>query len=251
MGSFVSTLVIFAIGAAAAAPAAPSLDWIVEQHTRARGGRAAIEAVRAVQMDITIAEPTYTADGRYVATRDGSMRIDVFIDGNRVFTEALDHGRVWSRPAGETAAAVAGTTSGAAALRHGVEAPFKLFGMHEMQARGHRLKFAGRSVLDGTDYYVIEATLDDGYRTSYYLSPTTWLVERERQYRALHVDADPTPEWIETRFEDYRDVAGVQYPWRQVERQLATGKVLTTTSVKDILVNPPLDPALFVGPVGQ
>lgn len=243
-----AVLLVLSSVACAATPPAPSLEGLVAQHTRARGGRDAIEAVRLIQMDVTITEPTYSADGRYIATRDGEMRIDVHVGGERVYTEALDQGRTWSRAQGDTAPAVPGSDAGAAALRHGVESPLKLFGLHEMPSRGHRLRFAGRQAIDGTDYFVIEATLDDGYTTTYYLNPSTWLIERERQYRPLHVDINPAPEWIETTFEDYRGVAGVQYPYRQVERQLATGKVLITTTVRSIAINQPLDPALFRQP---
>jgi hypothetical protein len=242
------SLLALSSGAFAATPPPTSLAWILDQHTLARGGRDAIEAVHSIQMDVTIEEPTYSAEGRYAATRDGSMRIDVYISGERVFTEALDRGRTWSMAQGDQAAAAAGSDAGAAALRHGVEAPLKLFGLHEMQGRGHRLDYAGRLTIEGVDYYVIEATLDDGYRTTYYLNPSTWLIERERQQRALHVDNDPTPEWIETVFEDYRAVAGVQYSHRQVERRVATGDMLVTTTVRRITVNPLLDPAQFQQP---
>jgi hypothetical protein len=248
MKSLAASLMVLAASAAVAAPPSPSLEWILEKHTQARGGRDAIEAVHGIRMDIAITEPKYTAEGRYTATRDGSMRIDVFIGGDRVFTEALDRGQAWSRAAGESAPGVTGSSAGAAALRHGVEAPFKLFGLHEMQSRGHRLRYVGRVAIDQVDYYALEATLDDGYQTTYYLDPTTWLIARERQYRALHVDVDPTPEWIETSFDDYRLEAGVQYSHRQVERQVATGNVLVTTVVRSITVNPPLDDTLFQRP---
>jgi len=241
-------LLVLSLGACAATPPSPSLDGILAEHTRARGGRNAIESVRSIQMEVTITEPTYSADGSYVATRDGEMRIDVRVGGERVYTEALDQGRTWSRSQGEASAAVPGSDAGAAALRHGVESPLKLFGLHEMPARGHSLKFDGRLAIVGTDYYVIEATLADGYKTTYYLNPTTWLIERERQYRPLHVDINPTPEWIETTFTDYRAVAGVQYPYHEVERQVATGAVLITTTVRSIAINPPIDAALFRQP---
>jgi len=243
-----AVLLLLSSGVCAATPGSPSLECLLARHTESRGGRHAIEAVRRIQMDITITEPTYSADGRYVATRDGEMRIDVRVGGERVFTEALDQGRTWSRAQGDTAAAVPGSDAGAAALRHGVESPLKLFGLHEMQSRGHRLRYAGRVTVDGVEYYVVEATLDDGCQTTYYLNPTTWLIERERQYRPLHVDINPTPEWIETTFEDYRTVAGVQYPYRKVERRVATGQVLITTTVRSIAINPPLDAVLFRQP---
>jgi len=56
------------------------------------------------------------------------------------------------------------------------------------------------------------------------------------------------PEWIETSYEDYRPVAGVLFPHRQVERQLATGKILATVTISEIRINSTLDTARFTPP---
>jgi hypothetical protein len=246
---FLSLAVVWAT--ASATPAPDSLEGLIARHTAARGGAEAIEAVHAIAIDLTVREPRFTVDGRYRATRDGSMRIDIQADGQRVFTEALYRGRAWSRGQGDTALAEPESAAGAAALRHGVEGPFKLFGLHEMAGRGHRLELRGRESVDGVSYYVVDVTLDDGYHSSYYVNPDTWLIDRERQYRALHVDVDPEPEWIETLFEDYRRVAGVMFPFQQIERRLSTGDVLADTSVRAIEVNPPLDASDFEAPAAS
>jgi hypothetical protein len=230
----------------AAAEPAPDLERLIARHVEARGGAAAIEAVRTFDSEIRIVEPTFEVDGTYVATREGRMRVDIRVDGERVFTEALDRERTWSwTPDGGVRD---GSAAGAAALRHGIELPFKLFGLHEVRDRGHRLEFVGREVLGGTNYHVLRLTLGDGFESLYYLDPDTGLIDRDRQRRALHVDVDPTPEWIETSYEDYRPVAGVLFPHRQVERQLATGKILATVTVREIRINPQLDPARFTPP---
>jgi len=107
-----------------------------------------------------------------------------------------------------------GSEQGTAALRHGIEFPFKLYGLHELHGRGHRLELLGRQKLDAVDYYQLQRTLDDGFQVQYFVNPDTWLIERERQLRALHVDIDPEPQWIETVFSDYRPVNGVQFPYQ-------------------------------------
>ena len=225
---------------------AVDLDTLVSKNAAARGGEPAIASVDAYESDIRIVEPQFAVDGTYVATRDGRMRIDVRSEGERVFTEALDRDRAWSWDPGNGARDTSAT--GAAALRHGIELPFKVFGLHEMRGRGHRLELAGTEILDGVAYHVLRATLSDGFEVTYYVNPETWLIERDRQRRALHVDVDPTPEWIETHYEDYRPVAGVLFPFRQVERRVATGEVLSTVTVSEVRVNPPLDPARFSPP---
>lgn len=211
------------------------LDKLIAENTSARGGAPAIEAVRAYESAFHIVEPAFAVDGRYVATRDGSMRVDILMDGERVFTEALHEGRGWSWSPGDGVKAA--SAQGIAALRHGVEFPLKLFGLHEMQRRGHRLAVAGRERIGGIDYGVLILTLDDGHESRYYLNPASGLIERERQFRALHVDVDPTREWIETEYSDYRPAAGVLFPYRQVERELDSGTVLSTLTIESIAVN--------------
>ena len=224
-----------------------SLDGLIARHTAARGGAKAIEAVHGIAIELQIAEPTFQVDGRYVATRNGQMRIDAFQDGQSVFTEALDNGRAWSWSPG-AASPTDESTQGSAALRHGVEFPFKLYGLHELQGRGHRLELLGRQKLDGIDYYRLRLTLDDGFQVQYFVNPDTWLIDRSRELRALHVDIEPKPQWIETLFSDYRTVAGVQFPWRQVERKLESGEVLSTGTVTAIEINPELAAARFSAP---
>lgn len=229
------------------APHPDALASLVERHTTARGGRAAIEAVRAVEIDLKIIEPTFAVDGSYAATRDGQMRIDVYSDGERVFTEAVDGARSWSMEGGETHGR-AGPEKATAALLHGTEFPFKLYGLHEMIGRGHRLQLLGEEMLDGVSYSVVQLRLNDGFEVRYYLNPATGLIERDRQSRALHVEVDPTPQWIETSYSDYRPVAGVLFPFRQIERVVDTGEVLSSGEVKAVRVNPPIDAGRFSMP---
>jgi hypothetical protein len=232
--------------AGVAAAESTELAALVARNTAVRGGAAAIESVSVYEADIRIVEPTFEVDGRYIATRDGRMRIDVLADGEHVFTEALGRDRAWSwNPEGGVTTASA---QGRAALRHGIEFPFKLFGLHEMADRGHRLESAGQERIGGVDYDVLRLRLDDGFETLYYLNPDTGLIERERQRRAMHVDVDPEPVWIETEFSDWRTAGGVLYPHRMVEREVATGKVLSTTTTLAIRLNSSPPDARFEAP---
>ena len=224
-----------------------SLEELIARHSAARGGTEAIEAVHGISIELRIVEPTFQIDGRYIATRYGQMRMDAFQDGQHVFTEALDGEHGWSWSPGVASPTVE-SAQGNAALRHGIEFPFKLYGLHELQGRGHRLKLLGRQKFDGIDHYQLQLTLDDGFQVQYFLNPNTWLIERSRELRALHVDIDPKPQWIETVFSDYRPAAGVLYPWHQAERKLESREVLSTGTVTAIEINPKLDTARFSAP---
>jgi hypothetical protein len=220
-----------------------SLDEIVERNTNAMGGRAAIEAVQSIQIDLHIKDPSFEVDGTYYAARPGKMRIDVSAKGKHVFTEAFDGQSGWQwEDKGQQKPA---TEKGTAALRHGVELPGKLFGLHELRARGHGMKSLGREQIDGVNYYALQLILNDRYSLSLYVDPNSWLVTRRRDVRPLHVDVDPTPTTIEQVSSDFRNVNGVKFPFATTETDLNTGKLLERTVTKNVKINPTLPPTFF------
>src|ERR671931_411430 len=141
---FVSLITLFVVGCHKSSDLL-SLDELIERNTDAMGGRAAIEAVQSIQIDLHIKDPSFEVDGTYYAARPGKMRIDVNAEGKHVFTEAFDGQSAWEGKGEQKPA----TEKATAALRHGVELPGKLFGLHELRARGHRMKSIGREQIDG------------------------------------------------------------------------------------------------------
>jgi hypothetical protein len=188
------------------------------------GGRAAIEAVKSIEVDLHIVDPDFEVDGKYRAARPGRMRIDVMANGKHVYTEALDWDRGWQWK-GKGSVIEEESPKATAALRHGVELPGKLVGLHELRQRGHRVDLGGREAIEGTDYYALRITLRDGYTTTLYV--------------------DPTPTTIESCFSDFRNVDGVLFAFFSTDTDLATGKILETTRVRSIKANPRFDPVIF------
>jgi len=221
-----------------------TVDEVIERHTKAMGGRAAIEAIQSIEIDLHITDPKFAVDGSYFAARPGKMRIDVNSGGEHVFTEAFDGQKGWQWEGKGTAQKVA-TENATAALRHGVELPGKLFGLHELKRRGHRIELDGREKIDGINYYVLRLTLNDGYLTTLYVDPKNWLVTRRRDVRPLHVDVDPTPTTIEQRNSDFRTIGGVQFAFASSETDLQSGKVLETAVIRGVKINPPLVSSFF------
>jgi outer membrane lipoprotein-sorting protein len=219
-----------------------TLDDVIDRNTKAMGGRAAIEAVQSIEVSLHISDPGFEADGVYYAARPGKMRIDVSVASKHVFTEAFDGERGWEWNGKESTTASPKAT---AALQHGVELPGKLFGLHELKSRGHHVDLIGREQIEGTNYYALGLTLKDGYRTTLYIDPTTWLITRRRDVRPLHVDIDPTPTTIEQRSSDFRTISGVRFAFAGSETDLKTGKVLETSQIKSIKINPVIDPSFF------
>ena len=235
------------VGCATVKDHVPTLGELINRHTEARGGRDAIEAIRGLEARLRIVEPTYTADGVWHVDRVGRMRIDVFIDGQRVFTEAFDGQRGWQLPGGAEHAVLA-NAGGSAALRHSGQLPTNILGLHEMTDHGHHLDFIGREEVAGVRYYVIVLTLDDGFVTRYYMDPTTFMITRARVRKALHPDIDPTVTTIETVWSDFRQVAGARFAFQATDTDLATGKLLQTTTLLDLRADPPTEESLFQMP---
>ncbi len=220
-----------------------TVDDVIERNTRAMGGRAAIEAIHSIEINLHIMDPGFEVDGIYRAARPGRMRIDVQAGGKHVFTEAFDgqNGWQWNGKGNQEPASAKAT----AALRHGVELPGKLFGLYEMKQRGQKIGLVGCEKIDGTDYYVLRLTLSDGYTTTLYVDPQSRLITRRRDVRPLHVDVDPTPTTIEQRSSDFREVDGVRFTFGLTEIDLKTGKELERAKINHIQVNPPLDESIF------
>jgi hypothetical protein len=220
-----------------------TVDDVIERNSKAMGGRAALQAVNSIEVDLHIVDPGFEVDGIYRAVRPGRMRIDVQAGGKHIFTEAFDgqNGWQWNGKDNQEPA----SPKAAAALRHGVELPGKLFGLHELKQRGHQIELVGRERVDGTDYYVLRLSLSDGYTTTLYVDPQSWLITRRRDVRPLHVDVDPTPTTIEQRSSDFREVAGVRFAFASTEIDLKTGKELERAKINHIHVNPPLDESIF------
>jgi hypothetical protein len=241
----ISSLGLFVVMAVGCNRAPLTLDEIIDRNAEAMGGRAAIEAVQSIEVSLHISDPgRFEADGIYCAARPGKMRIDVSAGGKHVFTEAFDGQRGWEWNGKESKTA---SPMAAAALQHGVELPGHIFGLHEIRQRGHKLELAGRERIDGTDYYALRLTMRDGYQTTLYVDPNSWLITRRHDFRPLHVDIDPTPTTIEQKSWDFRKVDGVQFAFAGSETDLKTGKVLETSQIKSIKVNPTIDPTFFSG----
>ena len=199
---------VAATSLSACTTAAPSLDALLRSHTAARGGAEVFDAIENLRTEVEIIEPTFTVRGDYRA-RDGAMRIDIYADGARVFSEGVDSEGSWQQN-GEGAPVTATSDEGRAALLHGIE--FNLFGLHELKARGHSLSLAGAEALDGATYHVIRILLSDGFETFLYLNSETLMIERRRDVRALHPDADPTKQLIENQYLDFTPRCGIMSP---------------------------------------
>lgn len=226
---------------------ASSMDMadLLKRHTEARGGMAAIEAIRSLQVTLQIEEPTFSVRGEYVATRTGNMRIDIYAGEKRVFTEALGPDGGWQWHQG-TATAEDLSEEGKQALRRGLIE--NIFGLHELADLGYELRSLGQVEMDDCAFWLVELEAPDGYVKSLYLGAETYLVEREIEQGALHPDLDSTKTRRMTMHDDFATTDGVVFPRTSRTVDLETGAAVQSTSIKRIRMNEPIRESLFGRP---
>jgi hypothetical protein len=222
-----------------------TLDRLLTLHADARGGAGALENIKTISVDIDITEPTFEVEGRYRASRQGYMRIDIFADGERVYTEALGPDGGWQMYRDGTVADV--TPEGEAALESGVTG--NLFGLHEFQERGYELEFLGSAERNGGTFWEVKQTGPDGASQHLFFDKDTFLIASDIATNALHPDVDATEVPQETFYSDYRETDGVVFSNRSETRNLDTGEVMQTIVTTDRKLNPTLDTEQFVRPV--
>ncbi|WP_028969475.1 hypothetical protein [Sphingomonas sp. URHD0057] len=240
--------VLALIGGTAAAVAVPlaaakllTLDEVVRRNTRARGGAAALDRMHSLLMDVEIDEAGQKLDGRYAANTAGLVKVDIYVGDKFAGAEGIDSAGVWTWGKNGPEPSVA---AGAAnALQHGAED--KLYGWHRFAQRGHTLTMMPPETIDGTTYQLVQVRYSTGHVSNFYVDPKTWQAVRRRDERAFHPDVDQTQQKVETRYSDFRSVAGVIAPHRDTDYDLATGKVLARHPVLQRQVNPTLAPDYF------
>ena len=224
------------------------LDRIVTNNRHAVDGQQDTSGIESLEIGLAMQEHGKTLDADYKVTRDGRMRIDILQDGRRVYTEAYDGHRGWDQ--GQDGSAPVVDPHGDA-LWHGTQFPGQIFTLSDMRANGHTLEYTGREILDGVDYYVLKLTLSDGFVTYRYVNPSTWLIDRGRDFRAFHPGIDPHQTWVETHWSDYRPVQGLLYSFASENMDLNTGKQLALQKLTSLKINPKFDPAVFQEPVAR
>lgn len=222
-----------------------SLDQVLTAHTDAMGGSGAIEGVTELEIELRLEEPTFSVTGTYVATREGRMRVDIFADDQRVFTEAFDGTAGWQLFQDESLASDM-SPDGEAALIHGIH--FNIFGLHELSDLGYKLTLAGRETVDNIDYWLVDSVSPSGFLKRHLINAETFLVERTREESALHPDIDPEARQFETILLDYREQSRRLFSFGTRKIDMATGEVVQSTEVVRLAVNPQIDSAIFDRP---
>jgi outer membrane lipoprotein-sorting protein len=222
---------------------APALtaDELVAKNIEARGGLAAIQAIKTLTCKGTLRfggqfEMTFT---RYQKAPD-SLRIEAGLQG-LVAVQAWDGNEAWQispfqgrkdpeRMSADDARALAD------------EAPIG-GPLADYRARGSRIEYLGTEDVDGTEAHKLKVTLANGDVQTVWLDPDYFLEIRilgQRTVRGTEVETV-------TDYGDYEKVAGVYFPFSISSEDKADGNRQQITIV-DAEANVPVADDLFAFP---
>ena len=245
MRSLTLALLLGSVAIPAAAQDAPSL---IAKNLEARGGAAAIDALKSVRFDGRLVFPG-DFELKYAETRArlgtaSASRVDATLQGLDAVQAYDGHGGAWKinpfqgRKDPEKMSADEARSLADSSL---LEGPL-LASRHD----GSRVQYLGREDFDGTLAYKLKVTQKDGDEFTYWLDPDTWLEIKVDETRRIRGAQQTT----ETELGDYEKVAGVYYPmslesWTQGQPNQRTRTLIATSQA-----NPPVEPAYFAEPGG-
>jgi len=214
----------------------PDVPAIVQRYYYAVGGYDRILSTRTLRMRGTYREGTFQASTIMERERP-NLRV-VSVGG---FCEGYD-GAAWEQ---DPRTGKVTRTHGAASIasRHGAEFDESLV---NAAAKGTKLTVLGASVIGGHKTWKVLATLSDGWRKDYYIDKSTGLIVALIVSMPIHARGKPVTSI--SYYEDYRRVDDLLFPFRQVERNERTGKVMNVLQWTSVVANPTVAPTDFSPP---
>ncbi|MEP6968763.1 MAG: hypothetical protein ABI906_11855 [Pseudomonadota bacterium] len=241
---FLALAVLTALAPGMASAASQNVDDLIARHVAARGGMAALKAIKTLKMTGTMRPAGFDAELTYVETiaRPGSVRIDATLQGLTI-VQAYDGAGGWQiQPFQGRKDAEAVSTDDAKSLEE--EADFE-GGLIDYKAKGAKVESLGDIDVDGAPTHALRVTLKNGDQQTYYLDPDALLTVRivtRQLVRGAEV-------LTQTDFGDYEKVDGVYFPF-----EVATGPKGETQQQKITYAkaeaNIATPPALFARPAG-
>jgi hypothetical protein len=235
---------VLSTAAAEAQPVAPTTDGLIARHVQARGGDAAMAAIRTLEMGGTMRPAGFSADLVYreVIARPGSVRIEITLQGLTPI-QAYDGRKGWQiQPFQGRKDAEALSSDDDKSLQE--EADFE-DALTNYKAKGSTVDNLGEVDVDGGPTYALRVDLKNGDQETYYLDPDSYLTVRVVTRQLIRGAETLT----ETDYGDYEKVDGVYFPF-EVDSGPKGASDLQRITYKSIKANAPVDPAIFQEPRG-
>ena len=235
------------LGVAAYPAAAQDAQSLIAKNLEARGGGAAVEALKSISFEgRTIFPGDFELSYKEVRKRVGTksaVRYDLGLQGLDV-VQSYDGTGAWKinpfqgRKDPERMSADEARQFADEGL---VEGP-----LLASRTDGSQVQYLGREDFDGTLAYKLRVTQKDGDEFTYWLDPDTYLEIKVDEMRRIRGAQQTT----ETELGDYEKVAGVYYPmsiesWPQGSPNQRQRVLIATAQA-----NPPVEGSFFSQPGG-
>ena len=244
----VSIVVAALIGSAAFPAFAQDAQSLVQKNLEARGGAAALDAIRSVNFEgRTIFPGDFELTYKEVRARSGAspqIRYDLGIQGLDVI-QAYDGQGGWKinpfqgRKDAERMSVDESRQLADAAL---VQGP-----LLASRTDGSRVTYLGRDDFDGTLAYKLKVTQKDGDEFTYWLDPDTYLEIKVDETRRIRGAQQTT----ENELGDYEKVAGVYFPMSVESWQQGQSNQRQRTIIASGSANGAVDGSFFLEPGGK
>jgi hypothetical protein len=235
------------LGGQSIAAAAQDAQSLIAKNLEARGGAAALSAIKSISFEgRTIYPGDFELTYKEVRARLGAVdasRVDLGLQGLDVVTSYDGRGgwRINPFQGRKDPERMSADEAQALADSSLIDGP-----LLASRRDGSRVDYLGRDDFDGTLAYKLKVTQKDGDEFVYWLDPDTFLeikVDETRRIRGAQ-------QTNETELGDYEKVAGVYFPmsiegWSQGHPNDRQRIIIATAAA-----NPPVDPAFFAEPRG-
>ncbi len=226
------------------AETALTVDQIVDRHIEARGGAAALRALR----NIVYSQGLYQ-EAAFTGAGDAYMalgRPHVKVVGNPEspswgFMEGWD-GSAWEWFA-DPGIVIRTVGAASAASRHGADLEGHFLDYRE---KGTAIRLGEPEEIGDRPAHRLHVTLRDGFEQEYFFDRESYLVIAQRKTAPFHAFGDPIT--TETRVGDYREIAGVLIAHRYEETVIATGEPQSSIQWGSVEANVDLPDSWFAPP---
>ncbi|HXQ64704.1 MAG TPA: hypothetical protein VN787_07605 [Steroidobacteraceae bacterium] len=188
--------------------AAPlTADELIAHSVEARGGAAALAAIKTLQRSGRLVLPGANVEikVRELKTRAGEYRSDLTLQGLTQI-QAYDGRQAWTvQPfqGRKDPSLMSADEAKGLELSADIDLPFV-----DYRTKGHTVEYLGLEEIDGTPAHKLRVRLKWGDEAIFWIDPDTWMVIRELDRQTIR-GAD---ELSQTDYGEYERVAGVYFP---------------------------------------
>lgn len=217
---------------------AQTADEVIARHIDAHGGADRWNSVEALKITGKFTAFSLENDFMCIRTNTGSYYADLHL-GEKHVIESLHEGEGWTIDPWQEMDYARRLNSGeenALAQKAEFFTPF-----FNYQVKGHSVEYSGMDTVDGLQMHKLLLTRVNGKTETWYLNADTYL---EYKCESDWVDfAQTVP--AETYFDDFREVEGLILPFFVERTFWQRDRILL---VKDVEINPGVDPSIFTMP---